>query len=96
MIVSPRAEEIIDVLRKESNGFIKIDEVFLYRRAGAGSPYRKILYWKRGEDSTDPPPPKLTSFAIVPEMTAAATRGFGVYGTSRVPKIRHKILRLTQ
>jgi len=55
MIVSPRAEPIIDVLRKEGNGFIPIDEVFLYRRAGAGSPYRKIIYWKRGEDSINPP-----------------------------------------
>ena len=82
MIVSPRAEEIIDVLRKEGNGFIKIDEVFLYRRAGAGSPYRKVPYWKRGEDSHDPPPPKLTSFAIIPEMTSAVHRGFGVYGNT--------------
>ena len=82
MIVSPRAKEVIDVLRIETGGIIKIDEVFLCRRAGAGSPYRKVPYWKRGEDSNDPPPPRLTSFAIVPEMTAAITRGFGVYGNT--------------
>ncbi|MCL2709685.1 MAG: hypothetical protein FWE95_02295 [Planctomycetaceae bacterium] len=79
MIVSPRAKEVIDILRKEGGGFINIDEVFLYRRAGTGSPYRKVPYWKRGEDSTAPPKPKFTSFAIVPEMTAAVHRGFGVY-----------------
>ena len=84
MIVSPRAREVIDILRKEGSGFINIDEVFLYRRVGAGSPYRKILYWKRGEDSNAPPPPKFTSFAIVPEMTAATHRGFGVYGNTAV------------
>jgi len=82
MIVSPRAKEVIDILRKEGNGYIKIDEVFLYRRAGAGAPYRKVPYWQRGEDSTAPPKPKFTSFAIVPEMTAAIHRGFGVYGNT--------------
>jgi hypothetical protein len=82
MIISPRAKEVIDVLRKEGNGFIKIDEVFLYRRVSAGSPYRKVPYWKRGEDSDDPPPPKFTSFAIVPEMTAAVHKGFAVYGNT--------------
>jgi len=74
MIISPRAEEIVDIRRKEGNGFINIDEVFLYCRSGAGAPYRKILYWKRGADSHEPPPPKLTSFAIVPEMTKKAVR----------------------
>ena len=54
----------------------------LYRRIGTGSPYRKILYWKRGEDSNDPPPPKLTSFAIVPEMTTPVTQGYAVYGNT--------------
>jgi len=82
MIVSPRAKEIIDILRKEGNGFINIDEVFLWRRAGAGSPYRKVPYWKRGEDSNEPPKPKFTSFAIVPEMPVAIYRGFGVYGNT--------------
>jgi len=82
MIVSPRAKEVIDILRKEGNGFINIDEVFLYRRAGAGSPYRKVPYWKRSEDSNAPPPPKFTSFAIVPEMTAATHRGYGVYANT--------------
>jgi hypothetical protein len=82
MIVSPRAKEIIDVLRKHGNGFIKIDEVLLYRRAGAGSPFRKVPYWKRSEDSNDPLPPKLTSFAIVPEMSAAVHRGFGISGNT--------------
>jgi hypothetical protein len=82
MIVSPRAKEVIDILRKEGNGFINIDEVFLYRRVGAGSPYRKVPYWKRSEDSNAPPPPKFTSFAIVPEMTAAVHRGFGVYANT--------------
>jgi hypothetical protein len=80
MIVSPRAETVTDVLRWDRSGFIKIDEVFLWRRAGVGAPYRKILYWKRGEDSIDPPSPKFTSFAIVPEMTAAVHRGFGITG----------------
>jgi hypothetical protein len=82
MIISPRAEEIIDVSRKEGNGFIKIDEVLLYRRAGANAPYRKLLYWKRSEDSHDSPPPKLTSFAIVPEMSAAVHKGFGITGNT--------------
>jgi len=82
MIVSPRAKEVIDILRKEGNGFINIDEVFLYRRAGAGSPYRKVPYWKRSEDSNAPPSPKFTSFAIVPEMTAATHRGYGVYANT--------------
>jgi len=82
MIVSPRAEPIIDVLRKEGNGFIPIDEVFLYRRAGAGSPYRKIIYWKRGEDAINPPQPKLRSFAIVPEMIDAVTKGYAIYGNT--------------
>ena len=82
MIVSPRSKEVIDILRKEWNGYIKIDEVFLRWRTGLGSPYRKIPYWKRGEDSDEPPPPKFTSFAIVPEMPSAIHRGFGVYGNT--------------
>jgi len=82
MIVSPRAEIVTDILRKEGNGFIKIDEVFLYRRAGAGAPYRKVPYWRRSEDSATPPPPKFTSFAIVPEMTAAIYRGSGIHANT--------------
>ena len=82
MIVSPRAEEIIDVLRKEGNGFIKINKVLLYKRTSPGSPYRKIVYWVRGEDSNNPPSLPLQSFAIVPEMTAAAHKGFGVSGNT--------------
>ena len=37
MIVSPRAEEVIDIVRKAAGGFIKIDEVFLYYRTGEGA-----------------------------------------------------------
>ena len=59
--------------------YIKIDEVFLWRRAGAGSPYRKVPYWQRSEDSTEPPKPKFVSFVIVPEISSAVHRGFGVY-----------------
>jgi hypothetical protein len=60
MIVSPRAEQVIDVVRKEvlRNGdgsvrttlFVEIDEVYLYRRTG--NTFQKVLYWKRGEEST--------------------------------------------
>ena len=77
MIVSPRAQEIIDILRWCKNAFIKIDEVFLYHRVGAGAPYRKTHYWMRNKDSNIP---RLTSFAIVPEMLAAVHRGFGITG----------------
>jgi len=80
MIISPRAKEVTNVVRKEGSGFLKINKVLLFRRMGVGSPYRKIVYWERGQNSTDPPPPKLTSFAIVPEMTAAITKGYAVYG----------------
>jgi hypothetical protein len=85
MIISPRAKPVTDILRKEGNGFIKIDEVFLMRRIGAGSPYRKILYWKRGAGTTGPPPSNLRSFAIVPEMTAAIHKGFGIHNPSSPP-----------
>jgi len=52
MIISPRAKEVIDVLRIENNDgrIIEIDEVFLYHRTGVGAPYRKTRYWKREED----------------------------------------------
>jgi hypothetical protein len=79
MIISPRAKKVIDILRKIGDRWFKIDEVFLYRRAGVGAPYRKESHWKRDEDAVPIPPPKWTSFAIVPEMTAAPYRGFGVY-----------------
>jgi len=82
MILSPRAKAVIDILLKTGSGFVKINEVFLMRRIGVGSPYRKILYWKRGEDSTNPPPPNLRSFAIVPEMIAAIHKGFGIYSSN--------------
>ena len=57
MIVSPRAKEVIDIVRIETRHgqggcLIEIDEVFLYRRADAESPYQKIPYWKRGEKNT--------------------------------------------
>ena len=58
MIVSPRAKEVIDVLRIDGKKLIEVDEVFLYTRIGVGAPYRKIRYWKREED------------AIVPSETA--------------------------
>ena len=56
MIISPRAKEVIDVLRIENNDgrIIEIDEVFLYHRTGVGAPYRKTLYWKRSEDVNMP------------------------------------------
>ena len=56
MIISPRAKEVIDVLRIENNDgrIIEIDEVFLYHRTGVGAPYRKIRYWKRDEDAVVP------------------------------------------
>jgi len=54
MIVSPRAVEVTDILRKEGDKFIEIDEVFLYHRIGIGAPYRKTLYWKRNKDSKTP------------------------------------------
>ena len=82
MIVTPRAENVMDVLRKEGDGYINIDEVLLYRRAGAGAPYREIIYWKRGTDSPHQPPPKDKSFAIVPEMTAAVHKGYGITGNT--------------
>jgi len=81
MIISPRAKEVINVLRKDGEGFREINEVLLLRRRGAGSPYRKITYWKREENFPPPPPLKLTSFAIVPEMTATLTGGYAVQGT---------------
>ena len=53
MIVSPRAKEVLDVLRiEDQERIIAIDEVFLLRRMGEGTAYQKILYWKRGEDNT--------------------------------------------
>jgi len=54
MIVSPRAAEVTDILRKEGDKFIEIDEVFLYHRIGIGAPYRKTLYWKRNKDASTP------------------------------------------
>jgi len=54
MIVSPRAAEVTDILRKEGDKFIEIDEVFLYHRIGVGAPYRKTLYWKRKKDGGTP------------------------------------------
>ncbi|MCL2004956.1 MAG: hypothetical protein FWG73_02220 [Planctomycetaceae bacterium] len=63
MIVSPRAEKVIDIVRKEvvrnEDGsvktvlFIEVDEAFLYYRANADRPYTKIPYWKRGEDASN-------------------------------------------
>ena len=50
MIVSPRAKEVIDVLRIDGKKLIEVDEVFLYTRIGVGAPYRKIRYWKREID----------------------------------------------
>jgi hypothetical protein len=88
MIVSPRAAEVTDILRIEGNDFIEIDEVFLYRRNGAGSPYRKTLYWERTQSFRRQPqqrplPPVLQrSFAIVPEMTAAMSRGSIITGNT--------------
>ena len=54
MIVSPRAKEVIDILRIEGKKLIEVDEVFLYTRIGVGAPYRKIRYWKRSEDAILP------------------------------------------
>ena len=54
MIVSPRAAEVTDILRKEGDKFIEVDEVFLYHRIGIGAPYRKTLYWKRHKDAGTP------------------------------------------
>ena len=54
MIISPRAAEITDILRKDGDKFIEIDEVFLYHRIGIGAPYRKTLYWKRNKDASTP------------------------------------------
>ena len=83
MIISPRAKEVINVLRTANNLLRKVDEVFLLRRRGMGSPYRKISYWKRGINTGKPPLPefKSTSFAMVPKMTAAISKGCAVYGT---------------
>ena len=53
-LVSPRAKEVIDVLRIDGEKLIEIDEVFLYTRIGVGAPYRKIRYWKRDEDAISP------------------------------------------
>ena len=87
MIVSPRAKEIIDIVRKAANGnvpgggFIKIDEVFLYYRTGEGADaqWQKKYYWKRAKKD---PPNQLTSFAIVPEMLSAIHKGFGIVGNT--------------
>ena len=81
MIISPRAKEVTNVLRTEADGLLKVDEVFLLRRRGVGSPYRKIAYWKRGINTGKPPEFKSTSLALVPKMTAAMSRGCAVYGT---------------
>jgi hypothetical protein len=54
MIVSPRAKEVIDVLRLAGGKFIEVDEIFLYHRIGVGAPYRKTRYWKRSEDAITP------------------------------------------
>ena len=54
MIVSPRAKEVIDVLRIDGKKLIEVDEVFLYHRIGVGAPYRKTRYWKRDEDAVSP------------------------------------------
>ena len=78
MIISPRAKKATNVLRMVSGGFVRSHKVLLYRRRGLGSPYRKIVYWQRGINTTEPPKPKLTSFAIVPDMNAAVTKGFYV------------------
>ena len=75
MIVSPRAKSVIDIVRKAGAKLIKIDEVFRHTRAG------KVPYWNRDEDSSNPPS-KLRSFAIVPEMTAAVSKGFAVYANT--------------
>jgi len=52
MIVSPRAKEVIDIVRIDGGCLIDIDEVFLYRRTKDGSAYEKIRYWKRDEDNS--------------------------------------------
>ena len=80
MIISPRAKEVTNMVRTEGIGFRKVNEVLLLRRSSEESPYRKITQWKRGIDSSErPAPPKLTSVAIVPEMTAAMSKGCAVY-----------------
>ena len=81
MIISPSAKEVTNVVKKIGSGFVKINEVLLFRRMGLGSPYRKVSYWRRGVNSTDPPSAKFTSFAIVPVMTNAKyTEGFEIIG----------------
>ena len=52
MIVSPRAKQVIDIVRIENQQrIVEIDEVFLLRRDKDGT-YKKTWYWKRGEDNT--------------------------------------------
>jgi len=52
MIITPRSREVIDILLKNGNDFIPIDEVFLYEPSKIETPFRsKILYWKRTQPS---------------------------------------------
>jgi len=52
MIVSPRAKDVIDIVRIVGGRLIEIDKVFLYWRAGKDSPYIKEPFWDRDEDNT--------------------------------------------
>jgi len=77
MIVSPRAKEVIDVLRIDGKKLIEVDEVFLYTRIGVGAPYRKIRYWKREIDR--PEGEGRNEDAVVPEGAQNASMLEGNY-----------------
>ena len=79
MIISPRAEEIVDVLRKHGSNFVKINKVLLYRWTGSGVPYREIVYWERGGGANELMPAQ-TSFVIVPEMADSLFKGYSITG----------------
>lgn len=53
MIVSPRAKEVIEILRIAGKRLIEIDRVILYRRGNDGNWHPDEDFWDREEDNSD-------------------------------------------
>ncbi|MDR0327916.1 MAG: hypothetical protein LBI05_06435 [Planctomycetaceae bacterium] len=71
MIISPRANEILDLLRLAGKGkrLVKTGKVYLLRRTGENA-HEKILLWDR---SDYPPPPPLLPPLPDPPPTETVT-----------------------
>ena len=53
MIVSPRANEVTDIVRIVGKCLIEIDRVILYRRGNDGNWYPDGDFWNRDDDNSE-------------------------------------------